>query len=89
VEGKYKSIIGSSSCISCDYGSFSPTPGRSSCTGSRCKLCPSHATSDKGSLNLGSCQCKAGFYGNASAGVSCVTDDAVSCCILLTKMNLG
>ena len=70
--GKYKDSKGSQECSACDYGRFTLAQASIVCTNPICKACPSNATSNERSAGLSDCTCQAGFYGNASLGMSCV-----------------
>ena len=54
-------------CALCEAGTYTD-----STDASRCTTCPSHAVSADGSTALSSCECPAGYTGDAGVGESCV-----------------
>ena len=59
--GTYKQINGSSACVSCAAGKYSPTP--TAISDSTCELCPSDSHSAEGSINVLQCMCNLGYTG--------------------------
>ena len=97
VPGKYKSIPGSSSCVSCELGKYSPTSGataNSNCSfceegkysdtvdASVCKVCPLRKISPAGSDNVIDCLCDTGY--TASDGGPCT-----ACAVSTYKEAMG
>jgi hypothetical protein len=74
--GTYKDAIGSATCkvclmcLPCLAGTFRST------TALGCTACPANAVSAEGSTALSSCECAAGYTGDAGVGEACVACEA-------------
>ncbi|KAJ1487097.1 hypothetical protein T484DRAFT_1666283, partial [Baffinella frigidus] len=58
-------------CAPCEAGTYNDATDASGCT-----ACPTNAVSAEGSTALSSCECPAGYTGNAGVGESCVECEA-------------
>ena len=58
---------GASGCLPCEAGTYKAASDASGCT-----ACPTNAVSAEGSSALSSCECPAGYTGDAGAGEDCV-----------------
>jgi hypothetical protein len=75
--GSYKDVIGSATCkvcsvcLPCLAGTYMSTTDAFGCT-----ACPTNAVSAEGSTALSSCECDAGYTGDAGVGEDCVACEA-------------
>ena len=62
---------GPSGCMPCEAGTYKAASEASECT-----VCPTNAVSAEGSTTLSSCECPAGYTGDAGVGEDCVACEA-------------